>query len=82
MAERVLSYFSMSFPKQTIQEAWKALWMSLVGGAIGILILSVVLPDQAFLHTLDCDTARSVDAIQVEDHQAICFLSPDAIGRR
>ncbi len=82
MAERVSSYFSISFPKQTIQEAWKALWMSLVGGAIGILILSVVLPDEAFLHTLDCDTDRSVVAIQDEDHQAICFLSPDATGRR
>ena len=82
MAERVSSYFSISFPKQTIQEAWKALWMSLVGGAIGILILSVVLPDEAFLHTLNCDTVRSVDAIQDEDHQAICFLSPDAIGGR
>ena len=82
MTERVLSYFSMSFPKQTIQEAWKALWMSLVGGAVGILILSVVLPDEAFLHTLDCETDRTVDAIQDQSHQAICFLSPDAIGGR
>ena len=55
--------------------------MLLVGGVIGILIVFIVLPDEAFLHTLQCDIDQSItDANQDEKPQAICFLSPNDVA--
>ena len=67
--------------KMLSHEGWKALWMSLVGGVIGMLIVSVVLPDEAFLQTLQCDIDQSVaEANQDVMRQDVCCLSPNGLA--